>query len=626
MPRDLPEIHLSGRPDRMLAIEAGLDARICDLIARYAVQTAQQLAPKMSGSSAASLEPVSSEGIYGIYFPSPVLWYQDHGTRPFTMRSLEGKAQPLDEPILTPGGWINMGDVKVGQYVIGSNGYPTKVLGIYPQGVLDCYEITFSDGTSVRCSADHLWTVYRDGNDTRYSNTLRTKTTEELMRPKNPSVWSIPLVRPVSGKRVPLDIDPYLLGIFISEGCRDSSPTFSQDQQLVVDEVAKVIPDGVELVRSGIRSWSLRAGRQGTTWNPVARTLRELGLSHAVDNSDDTRVCPICGSGGSRRGPYTSSRAVYIHMNKAHGVATPRKKKTYGIYSYEKFIPDVLKRSSIEQRTSLLQGLMDGDGSCPLEGGVKYHTSSEKLALDVVELARGLGGFATARKAKRPSRPEDRTMYVVTMSFPDAIMPFRAPLELKKVRYDDRKVSSSPMRKTIKSISKVSEARMQCIRVEAQDSLYVTSGYNLTHNTIPMWLDDPSGTLRAKNPKAKTRTTASGRFQVLVFRKAARKGQQRTKMVKNRETGQMVPKLVAASYPGAPGRINQREAGSPNTTPGRVAGAIAPGNGGVRWRHPGLTPRLFMGYSIHQAALHYGVSPLRLYIADGATNMRPYLR
>ena len=33
-----------------------------------------------------------------------------------------------------------------------------------------------------------------------------------------------------------------------------------------------------------------------------------------------------------------------------------------------------------------------------------------------------------------------------------------------------------------------------------------------------------------------------------------------------------------------------------------------------------------MGYSIHQAALHYGVSPLRLYIADGATNMRPYLR
>lgn len=149
---------------------------------------------------------------------------------------------------------------------------------------------------------------------------------------------------------------------------------------------------------------------------------------------------------------------------------------------------------------------------------------------------------------------------------------------------------------------------------------------SLAGKTIPMWVDDPAGTIRAKNPKAKTRTTASGRFQVLIFRRAGMPGQRIQKMVKDRKTGQMVPKSVPASYPGAPGRINQREAGSPMTTPGRTPGAIAPGNGGVRWRHPGISPRLFMNSSILLAAQHFGVNPQRVYVADAGSNIQAHLR
>lgn len=140
---------------------------------------------------------------------------------------------------------------------------------------------------------------------------------------------------------------------------------------------------------------------------------------------------------------------------------------------------------------------------------------------------------------------------------------------------------------------------------------------NLAGKVIPMWVDDPTGAERQKNPKAKVRVTMSGKTQVLIFRKAANKGQRITKYKRNPVTGErQVVEDRPASYPGAPGRISRREAGPPNTTAGKVAGAIAKGNVGVRWRHPGLAPRLFLNNGMTLAAQWHGILPVRLYIAD----------
>ena len=142
---------------------------------------------------------------------------------------------------------------------------------------------------------------------------------------------------------------------------------------------------------------------------------------------------------------------------------------------------------------------------------------------------------------------------------------------------------------------------------------------NLAGKTIPMWIKDPTGSERAKNPKAKTRTTAAGVVEVLIFRRAAKTGATVTKTDRRGR-----PRQVPASYPGAPGRISRREAGAPATTPGRVAGAIARGNGGVRWRHPGLAPRMFLNNGLTMAAQRYGILPIRVYVCDATTNLRRY--
>ncbi len=138
----------------------------------------------------------------------------------------------------------------------------------------------------------------------------------------------------------------------------------------------------------------------------------------------------------------------------------------------------------------------------------------------------------------------------------------------------------------------------------------------LAGKNIPMWLDDPAGTLREQNPKAKTRVTVSGKPQVLVFRRAARMGQTKTVTRKSKVSGEVSSVQVPASYPGAPGRIGAREAGKPWTTSGRTGGQIARGNSGVRWRHPGLAPRKFLNHSITLTAEQGGILPVRIYAAD----------
>jgi hypothetical protein len=93
---------------------------------------------------------------------------------------------------------------------------------------------------------------------------------------------------------------------------------------------------------------------------------------------------------------------------------------------------------------------------------------------------------------------------------------------------------------------------------------------SLKGKVIPMWISDPAGTIQLKNPKAKTRITASGVTQVLIFRKA--------------------------TNPGAPGRIALRT----------MQGKIAKGNIGVKWYFPGLTPRNFLEHAISEVAKKYG--------------------
>lgn len=68
-----------------------------------------------------------------------------------------GKAQPLYSKVLTPNGFVRMGDLKVGDKVFAANGNESTVTGIFPQGLRKIYEITLENGYKCRVSDNHLW-------------------------------------------------------------------------------------------------------------------------------------------------------------------------------------------------------------------------------------------------------------------------------------------------------------------------------------------------------------------------------------------------------------------------------------------------------------------------------------
>lgn len=92
---------------------------------------------------------------------------------------LLGNAQPLYSKIMkADGSYYEMKDVKVGDLIKSPTEGTTEVLGVFPQGKRDIFEIELEDGRKVRCSDNHLWKVAVDkdeeGNwDWQVVNTLQ---------------------------------------------------------------------------------------------------------------------------------------------------------------------------------------------------------------------------------------------------------------------------------------------------------------------------------------------------------------------------------------------------------------------------------------------------------------------
>ena len=69
-----------------------------------------------------------------------------------------GKALALDTPLPTPDGWTTMGEVRVGDRLLGADGRPTTVTAAFEVRYgRPCYEVEFSDGSVIVADAEHLW-------------------------------------------------------------------------------------------------------------------------------------------------------------------------------------------------------------------------------------------------------------------------------------------------------------------------------------------------------------------------------------------------------------------------------------------------------------------------------------
>lgn len=357
-----------------------------------------------------------------------------------------GKSQCISEPVLTPTGWSVMGDIKIGDKVIGSDGKEQYVLGVYPQGVRPIYKVEFTDNTFVNCDEEHLWSV----------NTLNMRTAKTIVKGKGvyrPNYgykvvktsdmmndikkrgrynYRLPVVQPIHFESKQVEIDPYLLGLLLGDGYLSSTnPTITTKDDEIFENISHL---NVHTAFTEYTKLNLKTIK-------VIRLKSKLKTMLGVYGLVDTK-------------------------------------------SNDKFIPKEYLYNSLDVRVSLLQGLMDTDGYVDKKGTVQYTTVSEQLSQDVRELVLSIGGTVRIN-SKIPTyrhngeKKEGQKAYTVTMSFANNIVPFKL---LRKVdRYYKR--TKYVEQKYVKSITYSHNEEAVCIKVSNPDELYVTRDYVLTHNT-----------------------------------------------------------------------------------------------------------------------------------------------
>lgn len=373
-------------------------------------------------------------------------YYKDRAVMTISMPQGTGKEQPLSSKILTPNGWITMGEVKVGTKVISASGKPCNVTGVYPKGMKDVYRVTFDDNTYVDCGLEHLWEV-KTREDRKKKNNARIITTKDMI--KNVIVegkyknYSVRLVKPIklNKKTNQDDLNPYLLGCLIANGSlQEHHLTFSTSDKEIADKINMILPE-----TDILKNYSTK-------------------YVYGITKKRDIR---------NSFGHFTSTDTL-------------KKLKEYGLISKksdEKFIPKKFLYSDYEDRIELLRGLMDNDGYINKKTGTScvYITTSEQLCKDILELIRGLGGKASFSIKEGRYKRNDKYIKckdVYQICFTIEENPFF--VSRKKVLH---KGTQYNFKKFITKIEKIRQEECQCIMVDDEEHLYVTDGYTLTHNT-----------------------------------------------------------------------------------------------------------------------------------------------
>lgn len=250
-------------------------------------------------------------------------------------RPKNGKALQVDTPVLTPDGWKRIGDIVVGDKVIGSDGQATSVTNTMTWVDRPCYKIVWKDGASVVADSEHDWAVYKEGRKRKQ----KLLTTAKLYRSKQS--WSTPVPQTIDHPEKMLPVNPYLLGLLIGDGClTNTGVKLSVSKQCVIDKVRAVSVHSVN-------------------WNNNQMVL--AGGKH--DMRKAMSVLGLAGKG-----------------------------------AHDKFLPSEYMFATAKDRHALLEGLMDSDGYVGKSGQAEYYTVSQNLARGVQRLVWSLGGESKIAK------------------------------------------------------------------------------------------------------------------------------------------------------------------------------------------------------------------------------------
>lgn len=419
-------------------------------------------------------------------------------------RPAMGKALALDTPLPTPTGWTTMGEVQVGDLLIGADGQATKVVAATDvMHGRPCYEVEFSDGTVIVADAEHQWlTETRAARRSAQSVlagsvgaghrpvTASVITTREIAATLTCNVGdrrrnhAVRVAAPLQTPDRDLPLPPYVLGCWLGDGHSDGARFTTADDEIV----AALRAEGLRVdKRAGTYGYSLRLPERAPLpvrncavcdreFQPKMSQVRTCGQScggkaRFVSTPVPSPRCPDC------HRP-SSGFALCTECRRDHG-SVQAILRTIGVLG-DKHIPTEYLRASEGQRRALLAGLLDTDGYVSPSGTVQLAVTNRRLADGALELVLSLGYQATMRTTSVRGRSvASSTCYRITFTPGDPV--FR--LSRKLVRQTARSYPTTRMR-YITDVRPVASVPVRCVQVDNADHLYLAGrSWIPTHNS-----------------------------------------------------------------------------------------------------------------------------------------------
>lgn len=368
-----------------------------------------------------------------------------------------------------PSGFKKHGDLVPGDFVYTLTGEQTEVLAVSERmWKEDAYVVEFDTGEKIVAGKTHLWNtlterdrdrMLRSSDEWRAKRkanrpsrakevskkpgvsaniTLRnqqkeyisepviatTKTTQELFETllsrRGALNHSVEVAGTLQGAEVDLPIEPYLFGLWLGDG---------------------------------------------SSKYPAIHMLEEDWASLDTPEPDRASVA-------TKNRKQAFKTCVYLWMRP--------ELKSLGVWGVKRIPPKYL-RASQAQRVSLLQGIMDTDGTCDARGQLECGFSNELLAGDLLELVSSLGVKATIRKKETKSQngpAKDHYRIKFMCGFPA----FRLPRKLARQKLTDFR--DTVTRRYITAITPAEPAWTNCIKVADPSGLYLVGRTMIpTHNS-----------------------------------------------------------------------------------------------------------------------------------------------
>ena len=362
-----------------------------------------------------------------------IRWYfKNADGNEFVVTGHGAKALPLGATLLTEEGTTTIGTCAVGDKIFGADGRLTRIIAKSEVFHKPVYEIGLADGRSIRVSEDHINTVIEKENAQNTARCVeKNLTTAELLkrdlflirdrghRITKERLFFIRNCEPVQYPTRTFAVDPYSLGVILGDG------RIRRDCGSVELTAHK---DDLPFYRKQIPYTFGRIQVDSRNSNVLTQSIRGLG-------------------------------PALTHFGlKGHGD--------------DKFIPDEYLRGSVEQRLSLLQGLMDTDGTIgkrKVNSVTSFCSNSLGLIHGIKTLVQSLGGHTIiGRTGKRAYRIQ------IHLNMPV----FRLPRKAVK-----QQIGSKQNKVAIEYIKPITQVSTQCIAVDNEEHQFLTGEFIRTHNT-----------------------------------------------------------------------------------------------------------------------------------------------